>query len=119
MEKYKKALPGAKIGDSYIEGDMFEKGKYNITYINLQNGLIVYSFKRKKEQEQEEYETVLVKEEDYVYEPEIEADNSIVWKAIGVAVVVGTIAEDIVTLGTGITNDIPSIAWGVQLIFGS
>ena len=37
----------------------------------------------------------------------------------GVALIVGTIAEDVVTMGAGIADDAPSIAAGISLIAGS
>lgn len=120
LEGYKNSMFGAQIGDNYIEDDSFEVGKYEIEYTNLQNGLIVYSFKRKKKQEQEEYETETVKEEGYVYTPQIEAEDGMEWGVVlAIAVVVGTLAEDVATGGFGITNDIQSLIYAYGLAFGN
>lgn len=39
---------GIKVGGSYINGSFFEIGDYDVEYSNMNNGLIVYTFKKKK-----------------------------------------------------------------------
>ena len=54
LNDYKEALEGSRIGGAFIKGRTITVGDYEIKYKNLNNGLIVYNFKKKKGQEQEQ-----------------------------------------------------------------
>lgn len=123
LAKYVAAYPdGGIIGGSYINDSSFTYGDYTVDYYNMQNGLIIYKFKKK----QKEPEPVTVpepeteKEKGYQYVPKISPSNDYVFwgKMLGLAIAGGTVIEDIFSGGLGIADDAASFTVAYKLIFG-
>lgn len=106
----------------YIKGSSFEIGDYKVQYSNMNNGLIVYSFKKKQPDEvpvpvpAPETE----KDDNYVYVPQYQPAQEIqFWGTVAAVLIVGgTIAEDVITGGGGIADDAASFYLAYRLMFG-
>lgn len=122
LDKYVAAYAGGKRGGAYISNSNFIVGDYKVNYYNMQNGLIIYKFKKqKKEPEQVTVpEPETEKEKGYQYIPETSPSNSYAFwgKLAGIVIVGGTLAEDIISGGVGITDDAASFTLAYKLIFG-
>ncbi len=122
LAKYVAAYLGGKIGGAYISNSSFTFGDYTIDYYNMQNGLIIYKFKKQKK----EPEPVTVpepeteKEDGYRYISKTSPSNGYAfWGTLaGIAIVGGTLAEDFFSGGIGIADDAASFAIAYKLIFG-
>lgn len=121
VSRYVNAI-GGKIGGLYIKGSSFEIGDYKVQYSNMNNGLIVYSFKKKQPDEvpvpvpAPETE----KDDNYVYVPQYQPAQEIqFWGTVAAVLIVGgTIAEDVITGGGGIADDAASFYLAYRLMFG-
>lgn len=88
----------------------------------MNNGLIVYSFKKKQPNEvpvpvpAPETE----KDDNYVYVPQYQPAQEIqFWGTVAAVLIVGgTIAEDVITGGGGIADDAASFYLAYRLMFG-
>ncbi|MDE6233059.1 MAG: VWA domain-containing protein, partial [Lachnospiraceae bacterium] len=122
LDTYVAAYPGGKIGGANIIDSSFTFGDYKVDYYNMQNGLIIYKFKKQKK----EPEPVTVpepeteKEKGYQYIPQTSPSNDYVFwgKVLGIVIVGGTVAEDIISGGIGISDDAASFTLAYKLIFG-
>ena len=125
LKNYVRNVEDGKIGEEYIKNNTFTTAdeEYTITYKNMMNGLIVYNFKKNRKKTDPEYavekEKETEKDRDYVYEPQVAAHTVTFWGTLlGVAIVGGTIVEDVFSGGAGIADDAPSFALAYELIFG-
>ena len=87
----------------------------------MNNGLIIYNFKRNKTKVEEAYEAEKEKEKEpgYVYQPQEDAYYFQFWGTLGGIVIVGgTLIEDVLTGGAGVADDAASFAFAYKLIFG-
>ena len=115
---------GGKVGGSYINGSFFEIENYEVEYSNMNNGLIVYTFKKKEKQPDEVPVPVPVPEEEkddnYVYVPQYQPSQKIqFWGTVAAVIIVGgTLAEDVITGGGGIADDGASFYLAYKLMFG-
>ena len=104
------------------KGSSFEIGDYKVQYSNMNNGLIVYSFKKKQPDEvpvpvpAPETE----KDDNYVYVPQYQPAQEIqFWGTVAAVLIVGgTLAEDVITGGGGIADDAASFYLAYRLMFG-
>lgn len=119
--RYTTAIEG-KVGGSYINGSFFEIGDYDVEYSNMNNGLIVYTFKKKKKNPDKVQVPVPKKEKDdnYVYVPRYQPSDEIqFWGTVAAVIIVGgTLAEDVFTGGGGIADDGASFYLAYKLMFG-
>lgn len=85
----------------------------------MQNGLIIYKFKKQKKEPVTVPEPETEKEDGYQFIPKTSPSNDYVfWGTLaGIAIVGGTLAEDILSGGIGITDDAASFAVAYKLIF--
>ena len=103
-------------------GSSFEIWDYKVQYSNMNNGLIVYSFKKKQPDEvpvpvpAPETE----KDDNYVYVPQYQPAQEIqFWGTVAAVLIVGgTNAEDVITGGGGIADDAASFYLAYRLMFG-
>lgn len=113
-----------KIGGNYIKNGNFitADGNYIVSYVNQLNGLVLYRFKRRPKSEYE-YEYQPAVEEDRqeknekVYTPVHTTNDYGFWATLaGLAIIGGTVVEDVLTGGIGITDDAASFAAALALI---
>ena len=115
---------GGKIGGLYINSSFCEVGDYHVEYTNMNNGLIVYTFKKKPKEPVgvtvPETDKVKDKTENYVYEPKYQPAQRIqFWGTIAAIIIVGgTLAEDFFTGGAGVADDAASLYFAYKLMFG-
>ena len=120
LNKYVEAYNNGVVGGRYITDSSFVIEDYTVKYYNMQNGLIIYKFKKNNK----EPDTVAVpepekeKEEGYSYTPKISPENEFgYWGTlIGIAIIGGTLVEDVATGGAGIADDATSFALAYSLI---
>ena len=113
---------GGKIGGAYINSSFLETGDYHVEYSNMNNGLIVYTFKKTPKQPDEVTVKVPEKEKDenYVYTPQYQPAQEIqFWGAVAAVIIItGTLVEDVITGGGGIADDAASFYFAYKLAFG-
>lgn len=88
----------------------------------MQNGLIIYKFKKQKK----EPDPVVVpepeteKEKGYQYTPKTSPSNDYAFwgTVVGIVIIEGTVAEDFLSGGIGVADDAASFALAYKLIFG-
>ena len=106
--------------ETHLNGKEFTIEEYAVRYTSSRNGMIYYQFQDKARRQpandyaaatEKEKETEPRKEVGYTYNPEVVV-TAIEWSIIGAAVLigVGTVVEDVLTLGGGIADDVPSLA---------
>lgn len=113
---------GGMVGGSYINDSFFEIGDYKVQYSNMNNGLIVYNFKKKQKQPDEVTAPATEKEKDdnHVYVPQCQPAQEIqFWGTVAAVIVVGgTLVEDVFTGGGGIADDAASFYLAYKLMYG-
>lgn len=122
LAKYVAAYPNGKIGGAGISSSNFIIGDYTVNYYNMQNGLIIYKFKKQKK----EPDPVVVpepeteKEKGYQYTPKTSPSNDYAFwgTVVGIVIIGGTVVEDFLSGGIGVTDDAASFALAYKLIFG-
>lgn len=119
VSRYAAAI-GGNIGGPYITDSSFEIENYRVEYSNMHNGLIVYTFKKKRKQPDDVKVSEKEKNDSYVYVPQEQPVHEIqFWGTVAAVVLVGgTLVEDVLTGGGGIADDVPSFYLAYKLIFG-
>jgi uncharacterized protein YegL len=122
LDRYVAAIDGGKRGGPYISSSSFSHGKYKVSYFNRGNGLIIYTFKNKNKKPN----PVTVpkpekeKEKGYKYVPKIAPTNGEIFvrALLALGLLAGTVYEDVLSGGVGITDDLASILIAKKLVFG-
>lgn len=86
----------------------------------MNNGLIVYSFKKKQPDEVPVPVPEEEKDDNYVYVSQYQPSQEIqFWGTVAAVLIVGgTLAEDVITGGGGISDDAASFYLAYRLMFG-
>lgn len=96
------------------------EASYKVQYSNMNNGLIVYNFRKKQPDEVPVPVSETEKDDSYVYVPQYQPAQEIRFLGTIAAVLIvgGRLAEDVITGGGGIADDAASFYLAYRLMFG-
>lgn len=126
LKKYVDSNEAYKVGGNYVKSSSFvtADNKYDVKYSNLLNGLVVYRFDRKRDEEneyvpvyKEEEEKEQIPAQNFVYQPNITVEDVGFWTTVaGIAIIGTTLVEDVITGGAGIADDGWTIGFALSLM---